>query len=324
MTVLVTGASGLLGGTVAALLRDRGERVRVLQRRPSRLVGVEEVQGSVTDADAVARAVEGTDAVVHLAAKVSMTGPEAEFEAVNVEGTRALLAAAAGRPTVFVSSPSVAHAGTALAGAGADPADPARARGAYARTKAAAELLALAAGAVAVRPHLVWGPGDEQLVARIVGRARSGRLVVVGSGAALVDTTYVSNAADALVAALDAVRERPDVVGGRAYVVTNGEPRPLAELVERICRAAGVPGPRRHVPRRVALAAGAGVERVWPLLADRVPGDGEPPLTRFLAEQLSTAHWFDQAETRAALRWTPAVGLEEGFARLAAAYRSGG
>src|SRR5699024_10645142 len=143
-----------------------------------------DVLGSLTDPVAVARALDGCDAVVHLAAKVSVSGPRHDYEQVNVEGTRTLLTAArmvGVQRFVQVSSPSVAHTGGSLVGAGAGPAEPDGARGNYARTKAAAERLALAAdgegfAVVAVRPHLVWGPGDTQLVARIVERARAGRL----------------------------------------------------------------------------------------------------------------------------------------------------
>ncbi|MER7169419.1 NAD-dependent epimerase/dehydratase family protein [Micromonospora sp. NPDC000207] len=323
MRVLVTGASGMLGGAVASTLAGRGDTVRVLQRRPSDLPGVDERRGDVTDAATVRAAVDGVDAVVHLAAKVSMTGRWQQFEQTNICGTATVLdAARAAGVTRFVqvSSPSVAHHGVGLVGAGADPADPRRARGHYARSKAAAELLALAAdgpdlAVVAVRPHLVWGPGDTQLVARIVERARSGRLALVGWGTALIDTTYVTNAAEAIVAALDLAPEAD--VRGRAFVVTNGEPRTVAELVTRICAAAGAPPPRLRVPVAAAKAGGSLVERVW----SRLPRTDEPPMTRFLAEQLSTAHWFDQRRTRAALRWTPQVGLDEGFARLAAAHR---
>jgi nucleoside-diphosphate-sugar epimerase len=167
---------------------------------------------------------------------------------------------------------------------------------------------------VAVRPHLVWGPGDTQLVGRIVARARSGRLALVGSGAALVDTTYVDNAADALVAALD----RADRLAGRALVVSNGEPRTVHEVVARILAAAGVDWSPRRVPARLAIAGGTLLERVW----DRAGRADDPPMTGFLAEQLSTAHWFDQRETRRALAWEPAVPLAVGFERLAAWYRS--
>ncbi len=325
MKVLVTGASGMLGGAVAVALRDRGDSVRVLQRGRSGIARVDEQRGSVTDAAAVGVACRGVDAVVHLAAKVSMSGPEAQFSEVNIRGTELLVSAAAAAGAgrfVVVSSPSVAHAGAAIVGVGAASADPRLARGPYARSKAAAELMALGGRvpAVAVRPHLVWGPGDTQLVARIVGRARQGRLALVGNGAALVDTTYVSNAADAIVAALDALPG----VSGRAYVVSNGEPRTLTELVASICDAAGVTTPTRHVPAALAAAAGALVERAWPHVPERLRRragfDDEPPMTRFLAEQLSTAHWFDQRETRRALGWAPAVSLAEGFALLRASY----
>ncbi len=319
MNVLVTGASGMLGAAVADTLAARGDAVTVLQRRPSGLRH-REVLADITDADAVTGAVAGHDAVVHLAAKVGVTGRRAEFARTNVTGTRTVLAAcrAAGvRRLVHVSSPSVAHAGTALVGAGAARADPGRARGHYSRSKAEAELIALDGSrglpaVVAVRPHLVWGPGDTQLVGRIVERARAGRLPVLGSGAALIDTTYVDNAADALVAAVD----RCEDLDGRALVVTNGEPRPIAELLAAICGAAGVPAPRHAVPPAVARAGGAVVEALWAV----VPGSPEPPMTRFLAEQLSTAHWFDQRDTREALGWTPRVSLDEGFALLARCY----
>ncbi|TFC50460.1 NAD-dependent epimerase/dehydratase family protein [Cryobacterium sp. TMT1-21] len=320
MRVLVTGASGFLGRAVAAEIAAAGHEVRTFQRRASGVPGVADVLGSVTAPDEVGRAAAGMDAVVHLAAKVSLAGRPADFEAVNVGGTRTLLAAAtdAGATRfVFVSSPSVAHAGASIVGSGADPADPSRARGHYARTKAQAELLALGADSaslhvVAVRPHLVWGPGDTQLVARIVDRARRGRLPLLGHGAALIDTTYVDNAASAIAAAL----ERADAVHGHSYVVTNGEPRPVAELLAGMCRAAGVPAPAWRVPAGVARGAGSLIEAAWRIRS----GADEPPMTRFLAEQLSTAHWFDQRRTRAELRWAPAVSLDEGFRRLAAAY----
>ncbi|PZF58203.1 NAD(P)-dependent oxidoreductase [Curtobacterium sp. MCSS17_008] len=324
MRVLVTGASGFLGRATAAAVRDAGHEVRTFQRRPSRVDGVSDVLGSMTDDAAVARAVEGTDAVVHLAAKVSLAGDPADFARVNVGGTRALLGAArsAGAERfVFVSSPSVAHTGSSLAGTGADPAEPAAARGHYARTKAAAELLALAAdepgfAVVAVRPHLVWGPGDTQLVGRIVERARRGRLPLLDSGAALIDTLHVDNAASAMVAALE--RAADDAVHGNAYVVTNGEPRPVGELLTGICRASGVPVPRVHVPAGIARVAGSVVEAVWRVR----PGADEPPMTRFLAEQLSTAHWFDQRRTRQDLGWSPTVTVDEGLDQLRSASRS--
>lgn len=323
MIVLATGTSGFLGRAVVADLLAAGHEVRTLQRRASGVSGVRDVLGSLTDPDLVSRAVKGTDAVVHLAAKVSLAGDVREFRAVNVEGTRTLLDAASRAGVtrfVQVSSPSVAHAGSSLAGAGADPADPVHARGEYARTKAEAELIALARDGdamrvVAVRPHLVWGPGDPQLIGRIVARARRGTLPLLNGGTALIDTTYVDNAASGIVAAL----HRADVVGGRAYVLTNGEPRPVGDLMAGICRAAGAPPPRLRLPAGVAKAAGAAVEKIWQVR----PGADEPPMTRFLAEQLSTAHWFDQTVIRRDLEWSPTVTIDEGLERLERHYAAG-
>ena len=326
MRILVTGASGMLGGATALALARRGDDVTVLQRRPSGL-GLREVLADVADAAAVQTAVEGHQAVLHLAAKVNVAGAEVDYHLANVEGTRSVVdACRAGgvERLVHVSSPSVAHAGESLVGAGADRADPAGVRSPYARTKAIAERLALAADSatlavLAIRPHLVWGPGDPQLVARIVERGRTGRLPLIGTGAVLVDTTYVDNAVDALVAAVD--RCGPDGVHGEALVVTNGEPRPIAEILAAMCRAGGAPEPTRHVPVRLAAAVGLVTEGVWAL---RPGSDEDPPFTRFLVEQLSTAHWFDQRRTREALGWTPQVTLDEGFAELTRWYAAGG
>jgi nucleoside-diphosphate-sugar epimerase len=322
MKVLVTGASGLLGREVAGLLVRRGHAVTTFQRRPSGVDGATDQCGSLTDDAAVRVAVRGAEAVVHLAAKVSFTGRADDFDAVNVEGTRRLLLAAreAGvGAVVFVSSPSVANSGAAIAGLGAEPADPVHAHGDYSRTKAQAELLALAADApgfrvAAVRPHVVWGPGDTQLVERVLDRAARNRLPLLDAGAALIDTTYVDNAASAIAAALDRIGH----IHGRALVVTNGEPRPVGELIAGICAAGGVPAPSWSVPGRVARLAGSVVEKAWLRLGKQ----DEPPMTRFLAEQLSTAHWFDQRETRRLLDWAPAVSIDEGLARLADYYGS--
>ena len=322
--VLVTGGSGVVGGAAARALRSAGHDVVCLQRGPLpaglAALGVIEARGDITNAASVAQAMQGIDAVVHAAARVDITGPWEEFERINVQGTRTVLSAAQGAGVerfVFVSSPSVAHVGHALVGATAEPAEPEAARGDYSRSKAMAEVMVLGAdrdgfAALAVRPHLVWGPGDTQLTARIIERARAGRLVTVGSGAALIDTTYIDNAGEAIAAAVARSKE----AHGRALVVSNGEPRTVAEMLTRIAWAAGAPGPARSVPYPVARAGGRVLEQVW----ERTSRDGEPPVTAFLAEQLATAHWFDQRETRQALGWAPRVSLDERFTLLAKAF----
>ena len=311
--VLVTGASGVLGSGVAQALVNAGAQVTVLQRSPSGLSGVHEIRGSVTNVDDVATAVDGVDSVIHIAAKVSVSGPLAEYEHVNVEGTRLLLAAAqrAGvQRWIQISSPSVAHSGDSIIGAGAEPADPSTARGHYAATKAAGELLALDADSpnfkvLVLRPHLMWGPGDTQLTERIIERARQNRLPLLDGGTALVDTLFTVNAVEAIVAGLKAV----DRVHGEALVLTNGEPRPIGEMIRRIAVAGGAQEPTLNLPAGLAKAAGSIIEKLW----DAEKRGDEPPLTRFLAEQMSTAHWFDQRRTREVLQWQPRISLDEGF-----------
>ncbi len=319
MRVLVTGGSSLLARRTADALLARGDDVVMLQRGES-AVDAAQVRGDVRYADLVRRAVDGCDAVIHAAAKVGIVGSWDDFRSINVDGTANVIAAARElglSRMVYVSTPSVAHAGHSLVGALADPPVTGRSDAHYAESKAMAERLALGAASdafpvVAIRPHLVWGPGDTQLVGRIVERAKAGRLALVGGGAALIDTTYIDNAASALVAALDAAVPGAACVG-KAYVIANGEPRPIRELIEGILRAAGVDARPKVVPLRLALGAGSIVEKLWA----RAKPDEEPPLTRFLAEQLGTAHWFDPRPARADLGWRPKVTIDQGLAELA-------
>ena len=315
MKVLVTGGSSLLGGAVARRLLARGDDVTCFQRHPSGS-GATDVLGDVRDGSAVLAAADGNDAVVHLAALVAPRPAWDEAYTVNVVGTGHVVDAAAscGR-LVHVSSPSVAFDDRPAVGAGAGDAHYAG-TDAYTHTKALAERLVLRQSSVPtviLRPHLVWGPGDTQLIGRIVDRARRGRLALPDHGRALVDTTYVDDAAAAVVAGLDRTADAEEACG-RPWVVTGDDPRPLVELVEGILRAAGIDPAVRSVPAPVASVVGRVLGRVW-------RGD-EPPLTHFAARQLSVAHWFDQRSTQRVLRWRPEVDVDEGLRRLAQSYAS--
>lgn len=321
MKVLITGAGSLLLGGVARALADRGDQVICFQRQSIELDSsrMSVFRGDVRDRDAVSEVMAGCDAVIHGAARVGVVGSWEDFESVNIDGTLNVLRAIEEHSItklVHVSTPSVCHQGRSIEGAGADTATTGRKGSYYAESKARAELLALAEnsstlGVVALRPHLVWGPGDRQLVGRIVERAAAGRLVMVGGGNALIDSTYIDNAISAHLAAVDAV-EPGSICAGKAYVIANGEPRSVRDLMRGICEAAGVDFSPRHIPLRAALIIGSAVEKIWPLL--RL---GEPPLTRFVAEQLGTAHWFDPRPAHQELQWTPHVTLDEGLERLA-------
>ena len=332
--VLVTGGGGFLGGAVVDALLARGDDVVSVARGDYPALrgrGVDTRRGDLAEPAVARAAVEDVDVVLHVAARAGISGSDAQFRRSNVDATRVLLdacrAAGVGR-FVFTSTPSVVHTGGDITGGDESLPYATRFDSAYPATKAEAERLVLAANApdlatVALRPHLVWGPGDTQLVPRILARARAGRLRLVGDGSAVVDTTYVDDAAQAHLDAAD--RLAPGApCAGRAYFVTSGDPRPVRDLVNGILGAGGLAPVHAGVPVPVAVAAGAALETAWRVL-ERVGvlGEGsEPPMTRFLARQLATAHWFDITAARRDLGYAPRVPLDEGFARLAAALSS--
>ncbi len=328
MKALVTGGGGFLGHAIVQQLRGRGDAVRSFsrQRYPALdALGVEQAAGDLADADAVAVAVAGCDVVFHVAAKAGVWGPAAEYERANVLGTRHVLAACRRhgvRRLVFTSSPSVVGAGHDIRGGDESLPYPRHYLAHYPRTKAQAEREILAANGtdlatVALRPHLIWGPGDHHLIPRLLARARAGQLRQVGDGSNRVDVTYIGNAAAAHLLAAD--RLAPGATaGGRAYFISDGEPVLLWPFINRVLAEAGLPPVRRRIPAAVAYAAGAVLEAVYGLL--RRPD--EPRMTRFLARQLSTSHWFDISAARRDLGYEPAVSTEEGLRRLGAWLRS--
>ncbi len=325
MRILVTGGGGFLGTAICRALVARGDAVRSLSRGPHpalAVLGVEHRRGDLVDAEAVATAIAGVDAVIHTAALAGIWGAERDYSAANLTGTLNVLAAmrrhGVGR-LVYTSTPSVVQ--TDLGCEGGDTSTPyaPAARTAYQRTKIAAEQAVVAANGgdlctVALRPRLIFGPGDPHIAPRLAERSRAGRLARVGAGNPLVDATYVNNAASAHLAALDRLAPGAALCGG-AYFVSNGEPWPLWDLVAALLDAVGAPPVQRQLPQGVAFAAGALCEALWTAL----PLRGEPPMTRFLARQLSTANWYDIGETRRDLGWQPQVTMQEGIERVRSA-----
>lgn len=322
MKTLVTGGTGFLGKAIARRLLDRGDRVCSLSRHAHPELaewGVDVLQGDVADADVVERAAAGCDVVFHVASRVGAWGPRAEYVRTNVDGTRNVVAACRRSGVgklVYTSTPSVVHTGGDIEGADESLPYAEHFETAYPETKALAEQLVLAANdadlaTAALRPHLVWGPGDNHLIPRLLARARAGRVALIGRRDKLVDATYIDNAADAHLLAADRLGPG-SACAGRAYFIAQGEPAPSSELMNGILAAAGLPPVTRRIPSGVAWAAGAAMEAIFWLL--RRPD--EPPLTRFVARQLSTAHWYDLGAARRDLGYAPAVSTVEGLARL--------
>lgn len=332
MRVLVTGGGGFLGTAIVRALRGRGDEVVSVNRSAYphiEALGAVGVQGDIAEEGVITRAAEGCDAIVHVAAKAGVWGKHEAFYRANVQGTQAVLDACDAleiRTLVHTSTPSVIHSGGDVEGVDESAPIPEHFEAPYPETKAEAEKRVLhangrALGAhtlatCALRPHLIWGPGDTQLYPRVVERARRGRLRLVGDGSQRVDAVYVSNAADAHVLALDRLHKEgaSAACAGRAYFITNDEPVPQRDVINGMLAAAGLPPCERFVSPKVAYLAGAVLESAFRLVGAKQ----EPPMTRFVAKQLATAHWYDISAAKRDLGYTPSVSMAEGFERLAA------
>jgi len=328
MKILVTGGGGFLGQALCRGLLERGHAVASFNRgRYTALdaIGVRQLQGDLADRDAVLAAARGCEAIFHNAAKAGAWGSYDSYRQANVVGTDHVIAACRAHGIgrlVYTSSPSVTHRAThPVAGGTADTVPYGEHfKAPYAATKAIAERAVLVANdanlaTIALRPRLIWGPGDQQLLPRLAQRARAGRLRIVGRGDNLIDTTYIDNAAQAHFDAFEHLHAGA-ACAGRAYFISNGEPKPAREIINALLRAAGAPPVDRHLPFAAAYAIGAVCETAWTWL----PLRGEPPLTRFLAEQLATAHWYDMAPATRDFGYTPRVTIAQGLQRLAEAF----
>ena len=328
MKALVTGGGGFLGSAIVRRLIARGDTVRTFQRGyypELEKLGVECIRGDLTDGVAVQFAVRDVDVVFHVAAKAGVWGRYADYHQSNVEATNNMLRSAADAAVtrlVFTSSPSVVFDGTDENGINESAPYPKKYLSNYPQTKTIAEKAVLTANSptfatVALRPHLIWGPGDPHLVPRIIARAKSGRLRIVGNGQNLVDSTYIDNAADAHLLAADHLHPGAPCAG-KAYFLSNGEPLPMADLLNRILAAAGLPPVTRSISAKKAYVVGAMLEGIHQILNLK----SEPPMTRFVARQLSTAHWFDLTAIQRDLGYRATVSIDEGMRRLAASLGS--
>ena len=324
MKALVTGGGGFLGGAIVRRLVERGWPVRTFQRGHYQQLdelGVEQIRGDISDTEAVSGVVDGCDIVFHVAAKVDPWGAYQPFHRTNVVGTENVLAAMRSRGVpklVYTSTPSVVHSGGDLAGVDESEPYPEHFEAAYPQTKAMAEMAVLAANdhellTVVLRPRLIWGPEDTNLVPQLVARARAGQLRFVGDGSNLVDTVYIDNAVDAHLLAADCL-EPGASCAGRPYFISNGEPWPLKKVINGILGAAGLPPEERSVPLKAALVAGAVFENIYKVFPTR----GGPRMSRFVARNFATAHWFDISAARRDLGYEPRISIEEGLARLRA------
>lgn len=324
MKALVTGAGGFLGLYIVEQLVARGDEVRAVCRGhyPALdALGVETRRIDLRERNATIAACEGMDIVYHVAGLAGIWGPWEEFHGINVLGTQNIIDGCRKhgvRRLVYTSSPSVTFDGRDQCGVDESAPYPDRWLCYYAQTKALGEQAVLAAHddetllSCVLRPHLIWGPRDNHLVPRLMARARAGKLARIGDGRNLIDTIYVENAAEAHLLAADAL-EPGAAVGGKAYFLSQGEPVNCWQWIDELLALAGLPPVKRSIPARAAWGIGAAMEAAYRLLGLQ----SEPRMTRFLAAQLSTSHYFNLEAARRDFGYRPRISMAEGLKRTA-------
>lgn len=319
---LITGGGGFVGQEIVRQLVDRGVECLVVGRNHypevSRL-GATCLQGDIRDKPFLVASSAGVDTVFHVASLAGIWGPWKHYYGINVEGTANVLAACRknGIPRmVYTSTPSVVFASDDICMGDERLPYPPRFLCHYARSKAMAEQMVLSENSedivtCAIRPHLIWGPGDPHLVPRLIERGKGGQLQMVGDGTNLVDISYVDNVALAHLLAADNL-EGSKTAAGQAYFINQGEPVNLWQWIGDLFDQLDIPPVTRKVSFSMAYRAGFMLEMVYTALRKK----SEPKMTRFLAEQLAKSHYFSSEKARRDLGYTPYVSTAQGMKRL--------
>jgi 2-alkyl-3-oxoalkanoate reductase len=318
--ILVTGGGGFLGKAIVKRLVETDENVRSFSRSfypELKSMGVDQIQGDISDNSSVIKACNGIQTVFHVAAKPGVWGNYKDYYKTNVIGTENVIAACNIHnisKLVYTSSPSVVFNGMDMKGVDESVPYSDHFHAHYPKTKAIAEQLVVSASTdklrtIILRPHLIWGPEENNFVPRII--AKAGWLKVVGNGRNLVDTVYIDNAADAHILAAENLDKNPDI-SGNVYFISQDEPVLLWGLINAILKAAGLGPVKGSIPKQMAWLLGAAFEFLYKILHIKK----EPPMTRFVAYELATSHWFDISAAKRDLGYSPRVSTKEGLRLL--------
>lgn len=323
---LITGGNGFVGRAIIEQLLAQGVECRVVGRGnypELKKLGVETIRCNISDEKAMKEAVKGVETVFHVAALAGIWGPWKDYYNTNVLGTRAVINACRGQveSLVYTSTPSVVFDGKAINGGDESLPYPQKFLCNYAKSKVIAEREMLQASddelvTCAIRPHLIWGPRDPHLIPRLVAARKDNKLKIVGNADNLVDISYIDNVAHAhLLAASNLAGKK--TAAGKAYFVSQGEPVNLWGWLNELFELLNVPKLEQQVSFKKAYYAGALLEGIYHIL----PIKTDPPMTRFVAEQLAKSHYFSIKNAEKDLGYVPIVSTKEGMARLLADYQ---
>lgn len=321
MNILVTGGGGFLGRYIIKGLLGRGYTVRSIGRSAQPELakqGVHVIQGDINDPIAVNTAVAGCQAIFHVAAKAGSGMHWNSFYEPNVLGTRNLLRAAKQYGTqyfIHTSSPSVIFEGKPITNGNESLPYPKQHLNPYSTTKAISEKDVLESNSehlktIALRPHIIWGPGDTHLIPTLIKKAKSGRLRIIGNGENKVSVTHVTNAALAHLLALDALQEGK--TEGKAYFINQTKPVKLWHFINQILDIHGLPPVLGNISLNKALLAGRAFEKIYRFLHLK----GNPPMTQFVALNLAEDHYFSIKNAQHDLGYQPMLTVEEGLQDL--------
>lgn len=330
--VLVTGGGGFLGRALCRKLLQAGIEVNSYSRRfyPELAdIGVRQFQGDLTDIQSLQQACSDCQLVFHLAAKAGVWGERQDFLATNLDGTANVIAACQQggiNYLVYTSSPAVIFAGEDASGVDERAPYAETYLNDYAESKARAEKMLLRAqgapiaggsrlNVVALRPQMIWGPGDRHLYPRILSRRQYCVLQMVGSREPMVDSIYIDNAVFGHLLAAETLLNRPVQVAGKVYFLSDDEPMPMAELLKRLQACTGREPVIRRLNARLLYLLGGLFETLYTKLGL----SATPPMTRYIAKQLTCCHYCDISAAKQDLDYRPLVSVNEGLRRLSRA-----
>ncbi len=318
---LVTGGGGFVGKAVVKMLVHQGVECTVVGRNsyPDLVnIGVKCLVGDIQNLSFMTHAVKGMDAVFHIAALAGIWGEWSDYYGSNVIGTQNVIESCLKNEVfslVYTSTPSVVFDRSDILGGNENLPYANSFLCHYARSKVIAEKMILQANCpkmftCALRPHLIWGPGDPHLLPRLIEKGRKKQLKRVGDGTNIVDISYVDNVAHAHVLAAENLKTTA-ACAGKAYFVSQGEPVNLWDWINTLFAAMDIPPVKQAVSFSTAYRVGSLLELVY----KGIRVQKEPPMTRFIAEQLAKSHFFSIENSRNDFGYEPLVTTEEGLVR---------
>jgi 2-alkyl-3-oxoalkanoate reductase len=324
--IAITGGGGFVGSAIAKELSCRGfGRIIIIGRNNypelAAMEGICQMTGDIRDLEFLNRAFKGVDTVFHVAAKAGVWGPWEDYYSINVTGTNNVIKACINNKIsslVYTSTPSVVFKGGNLCGVNEFTPYATDFLCHYAHTKVLAEQEVLKVNGdllktIAIRPHLVWGPGDTNLLPRLIERGKKGLLKIVGDGKNMVDISYIDNVVTSHILAAENLNTNCSAAG-KTFFISQGQPVNLWNWINGLFRRLKIPEVKKRVSFRKAYLAGMLMEKAYLLFRIK----HEPLMTRFVAEQLSHSHWFSIDRARQELGYQAEVSTPEGLNRTVA------